>query len=197
METPLGATIGNALETREAIEILHGNGPADLLECTLALGVEMLRLGGVAQTDDEARRALSRAIADGSGARTFERMIAAQGGDPGVVGDLARLPRTAQRVAVTAQRAGIIGAIDALELGLASVAMGAGRTRADQSVDPSVGIELSCKPGDAIEAGAPLCWLHVHDARDAERHRTRVASAFAIASGPVAASPLVLDVVRA
>ncbi len=82
MSAPLGRTVGNAIETREAIDVLHGRGPADLVECTLALGAEMLRLGRVAGSDEEARAALKQAIASGKAAQTMERMIEAQGGDP-------------------------------------------------------------------------------------------------------------------
>ncbi len=196
MDQPLGLTIGNAVETREAIDLLHGRGPADLVECTLALGAEMLRLGGVAASDDEGKAALGRAIADGSGARVMERMIAAQGGDPAVVNDVSRLPAAKERVPIAAPRAGIVTAIDALELGLTAVAMGAGRTRADQPVDPAVGIELAAKIGDRVEAGAPLGWLHVHGEDDAARWRPRVAAAFSLGDAAPPACALILETIR-
>src|SRR6185369_7924988 len=85
MNAPLGRAVGNAVETREAIDVLHGGGPADLVECTLALGAEMLILGGVAKTDDEARATMRRAIASGAAAEVMERMIVAQHGDPHIV----------------------------------------------------------------------------------------------------------------
>jgi pyrimidine-nucleoside phosphorylase len=182
MSAPLGRMVGNAMETREAIDVLHGRGPADLVECTLALGAEMLRLGRVATTPDEARATLKKAIADGSAARTMERMIEAQGGDPGVVADTSRLPSAAVRVAILAERGGFITGVDPLEIGLAAVAMGAGRTRADQAVDPVVGIELEVARGDAIAAGAALAHLHVRHARDAEAVLARVLAAFQISA---------------
>src|SRR4051812_766741 len=87
MSAPLGRTVGNALETREAIDVLHGKGPADLVECTMALGAEMLRAGGVAATEAEARAKMKSALASGKAAEVMERMIAAQGGDARVVRD--------------------------------------------------------------------------------------------------------------
>lgn len=180
MSAPLGRMVGNAIETREAIEVLHGRGPADLLECTLALGAEMLRLGRVADTDAEARARLEQSIADGSAARTMARMIQAQGGDPRVVDDLDLLPSAPVKVAVLAERGGFITGVDPLEIGLSAVAMGAGRTRVDQEVDPVVGIELEVARGAAIEEGAPLAYLHVRHARDAEAVLARVRDAFQI-----------------
>lgn len=192
MSAPLGRTVGNAIETREAIEVLHGRGPADLVACTLALGVEMLRLGRVATTDAEARAVLKQAIASGKAARTMERMIEAQGGDPRVVTDLDLLPAAPVKVAVLAERGGFITGIDPLEIGLSAVAMGAGRTRADQAVDPVVGIELEVARGAAIEAGAPLAYLHVRQAKDAEAVLARVRDAFQIGAAAAPIPALVL-----
>ena len=129
MDAPLGLMVGNALETREAIDVLHGGGPTDLVECTLALGAEMLMLGGVATTTDDARAQLAKAIADGRAAEVMERMIAAQHGDHRVVRDLSLLPVAELQVEVRASRSGVVTAIDPLEIGLSAVSMGAGRTR--------------------------------------------------------------------
>jgi pyrimidine-nucleoside phosphorylase len=190
MSAPLGRTIGNANETREAIEVLRGGGPADTVECTLALGAEMLVLGRVAKDTAEARARLAAAVADGSGARVLERMIERQGGDPGVVAEPSRLALAPVEVVVTAPRAGFVQGIDALELGLTAVSMGAGRTRADQPVDHGVGIELEVRRGDRVEAGAPLARLQLRAASDALR--ARVAAAFTVGDEPPPAAPLVL-----
>ncbi len=180
MSAPLGRTVGNALETREAIEVLHGRGPADLVECTLALGVEMLRLGGVATHEADARAQLGAAISSGGAASVMERMIQAQGGDPSVVSDLARLPRAPHQIPVTASEDGVVAEIDPLEIGLVAVAMGAGRTRADQAVDPVVGLELEVARGDRVAKGQPLAVLHVRSREQAEAVRERVAKAFRV-----------------
>jgi len=198
MSAPLGATIGNAIETREAIEVLHGEGPEDLVECTLAMGAEMLLLAGVCDAAQEADERLRAAIASGSAAGVFERMIEAQGGDPSVVGDPSRLVTAPERVAVVSDRSGVVQQIDALEIGLSAVAMGAGRTRADQPVDHAVGIELCASCGEVVEEGAPLALLHVHDPRDAEAIALRVRAAIEVQQDgePHGGSTIVLETLR-
>ncbi len=193
MTAPLGRTIGNAIETREAIEVLHGKGPADLVHCTKALGVEMLLLGGAAASAEDATRKLDDAIASGRAVEVLERMIAAQKGDAQVARDPGRLPRAEHVVPVTADTGGFIAAIDALELGLAAVAMGAGRTRADQAVDPVVGIELAAQLGDHVRVGDPIALLHVRKPADAEAVKERVERAITIACAASSERPLVID----
>ena len=191
MSAPLGRTVGNAIETREAIEMLHGEGPDDLRACTLALGAEMLILGGVAESEGEAIEKLEAAVASGEGARVFERVIEAQGGDPSVVERPEVLPSTAHTVEVLADDAGTVVGIDPLEIGLTAVSMGAGRTRADQAVDPAVGIELCCQRGDAVEKGQPLALLHVHEPDGVDEMAVRVRQAFSF--GEAVETPLVVD----
>ncbi len=198
MSAPLGNTIGNAIETREAIEVLHGEGPDDLLRCTLLLGAEMLVLGGVARDTADGEARLAAAIESGEGARVFERMIEAQGGDPAVVADPSKLPSTRETVELLADRAGVVTAIDALEIGLTAVAMGAGRTRVDQRVDHAVGIELTCARGEAVEAGQPLAILHVHDPAACDPFATRLRAAFTLdpEAEPHAPTDIVLGAIR-
>lgn len=193
MSTPLGRTIGNALETREAIEVIHGGGPPDLVECTLALGAEMLRLGGRAATDREARVRMLDAIASGRAAATMERMIEAHGGDVRVVRELERLPTAPVTVDLRAPKRGFVAEIDPLELGLVAVSMGAGRTRADQAVDPVVGIELFAKRGDRVEKGGTLARLHVRTEQAARDVEARVLGAFRLAPRPPKGRPLVIE----
>src|SRR6266545_2794196 len=161
MSNPLGRYVGIALETREALELLHGHAAADLLECTMALGREMILLGGVARSRRSADERLFAAIHDGSAARTMERIIVAQGGDGRVVSDPGVLPRAAHQLDLPSDRAGFVATIDAREVGLCAVTMGAGRLRADDPIDATVGIEICAKPGDAVAKGAPLARLHV------------------------------------
>jgi len=177
MNAPLGAAIGNAIETREAIDVLRGNGPADLVENTLALGAEMLVLGRVANTESEARDKLLQAITSGNGARVFERMIEAQGGDPRVVENPSIMAAAPAHVLVKAEHEGFVAGIDSLELGLTAVSMGAGRTRADQPVDHAVGIEILAPRGMKVERGQSLARLHVrtHSAGEAIVHRVQQA----------------------
>jgi pyrimidine-nucleoside phosphorylase len=178
MDAPLGLAIGNANETREALLVLAGVGPADLVECTYALGAEMLVMGRAAGSLEEARAKLAAAVASGKAAEVMERMIAAHGGDPRVVADPSLLAVAPKTVEVVAGRSGFVSRIDALELGLSAIELGAGRTRADQAVDHGVGIDLRKKPGDAVQAGEPLCVVRARD--DAESTIARIAAAFAI-----------------
>jgi pyrimidine-nucleoside phosphorylase len=192
MESPLGIAVGNAVETREALDLLAGQGPADLVECTLCLAAEMLVMGGVAQSDRDARSRLASAIGSGAAAATAERMIQAQGGDPRVVADRSLLKVAPVEVVIPSPRAGVVGTVDALAIGLAAVAMGAGRTRADQVVDPSVGILVEARPGARVERGQPLARLRVHDAKDADGIATRVAGAFVVGDASPPHRPMVL-----
>lgn len=192
MSAPIGLTIGNALETKEAIAVLRGEGPPDTVELTLALGAEMLVVGGIEAGRGAARRRLERALASGAGLETLARMVDAQGGDARVIDDPERLPKAPRRTPVLAPTAGRVTAIDAQELGLVAVALGAGRTRADQAVDARVGLELTVRRGDAVSRGEPLAWLHTSSREPSPGLRQRVASAFVVRRRAVAAPPLVL-----
>ncbi len=180
MNAPIGRTIGNALETREAIDVLKGEGPADTRELTLALGAEMLVVAGRARSQRAARELLLRALDGGQALERFRAMVEAHGGNPRVIDDPRRLPRARATVTVTAARAGYVCAIDALELGLCSVALGAGRTRTDQAVDHAAGIVLEAPVGTRVERGQPLCVLHAARTNTAEMLLDRVSSAFVL-----------------
>jgi pyrimidine-nucleoside phosphorylase len=195
MDAPLGRAVGNAVETREALDVLAGGGPSDVVECTLRLGEAMLVAGGKAHDTIEARSRLREAIESGDAARTAERMIEAQGGDPRVVADRTRLAIAPWEVVVQSPAEGFVVQVDALEIGLAAVALGAGRTRADQSVDPGVGILVEAKPGVRVARGDPLARVLVRDTGDAERSGVidRIRAAFTVGDAPTPARPLVLD----
>jgi pyrimidine-nucleoside phosphorylase/thymidine phosphorylase len=181
MEEPLGCAVGNALEVAEAVETLRGGGPDDLREVTVALTAEMLLLGGVAEAPAAARAAVEAAIADGRGLSKLAEIVSAQGGDPEAIRDPARLPRAPSVRDVPAPASGFVRAIDAEAIGLASVALGAGRARVDDRIDPAVGIVIHRKVGDRVERGEPLCTIH-HGARGEppERVAARIAAAYAI-----------------
>lgn len=193
MDTPLGRTVGNANETREALEVLHGQGPADLVECTLVLGAEMLVLGGKATDAADARSKLLGAISSGAAVRVMEKMVAAQGGDASVVADPSQLEVAKEIVEVRATRSGYVAEIDALAIGLTGVAMGAGRTRADQKVDPAVGIEIDAKPGDAVRPNQVVARIFVRTRSAADPLLERVASAFTYADAAPPVQPLVIE----
>ena len=149
MSTPLGLTVGNALEVRESVEVLAGGGPADVVDLTVALAEEMLRLAG--KTDVDVRAAL----ADGRAMDKWKQMIRAQHGDPD-----AALPVAEHTEVVTATESGVLNRLDALSVGVASWRLGAGRARKEDPVQDVAGIELHAKPGDTVTAGQPLMTLH-------------------------------------
>ncbi|MCS6799490.1 MAG: thymidine phosphorylase [Myxococcota bacterium] len=183
MDEPLGYTVGNALETAEAFEVLRGGGPRDLVALTLLLGARMLRLGGIARGESQARARMREVIASGAAVRKMEEIIEAQGGDPRVVREPDRLPRARFVVPVEAHRSGRVVRADAFEIGLAAMALGAGRRKTDDVIDPAVGIVLARKVRDRVRRGEPLAWLHANDHARAEALVERVRGAFRIAPG--------------
>jgi len=148
MSTPLGLTVGNALEVRESVEVLAGGGPADVVDLTLALAREMLDAAGRPDADPAA------ALADGRAMDAWRRMIEAQGGDAD-----AELPVGRESHVVTAPADGVLTRLDALGVGVAAWRLGAGRARREDEVQAGAGIELHAKPGDAVRAGQPLMTL--------------------------------------
>ena len=194
MDEPLGRAVGNALEVAETVELLRGGGPADLREVTIELTAEMLVLGGAAADRGAARAKVAAAIADGRGLAKLEEIVAAQGGDPAAVRDPARLPRAPRTWDVPAPSAGFVSAIDAEGVGLAAVALGAGRTRVEDRVDPAVGIVVHRKVGEPVERGEPLCTVHEGDRSEPrERVAARLRAAWRIGPAAPAPGPLVLE----
>jgi pyrimidine-nucleoside phosphorylase len=192
MSAPIGRTIGNALETREAIEILRNAGPNDTRALTLELGAEMLVLGKRCKSRKEARPLLERALADGSAFDVFRRLVKAQGGDVRVVDDPSRLPQSKAKLVVTATKAGYVTAVDALALGKLAIELGAGRTRADQKIDPAAGFELHANVGDRVSRGAPLVTVHAKTRELANSVQPGVARAFTIAARAGRKKPMIL-----
>ena len=194
MEQPLGRAVGNALEVAEAVETLRGGGPADLREVTVALAAEMLLLGGAAAGPAAARAAVESAIADGRGLAKLAEIVAAQGGDPEAIRDPARLPRAPSLHEVPAPASGFVRAIDAEAIGLASVALGAGRARVEDRIDPAVGIVVHRKVGDPVERGEPLCTIHHGPGGEGpDRVAARVAAAYAIGDEAPPARAILLE----
>jgi pyrimidine-nucleoside phosphorylase len=196
MDAPIGAAVGNAVEVAESLAVLHGEGPADTRELTVALGAEMLVLGGVAADREAGAAAIERALDTGTALEVFRRLVAAQGGDPAVCDRPDEvLPRAPHHQVLEAPRAGHLAAIDALEVGMAALVLGAGRRRKDDRVDPGVGVLLRCRVGDRIEAGQPLADV-LHAGRGLEPSLAYLREAFVIADQPAPAEPRVLEVLR-
>jgi pyrimidine-nucleoside phosphorylase/thymidine phosphorylase len=194
MEQPLGLAVGNALEVAEAVELLRGGGPDDLRQVTRALCAEMLVLAGAAGGPDEALARVDAAISDGRALARLRELVEAQGGDPRAVDDPARLPRAPRKREVGAPADGVVQAIDAEAVGLAAMALGAGRARIEDRVDPAAGIVLRRKVGDPVERGEPLAVLHCGERSPEapEAVAARVVRAFRIGPGAAQAPPLII-----
>ena len=191
MDQPLGRAVGNALEVIESVEILQGKGPRDIRELTLALGAEMLVLGGATSDLADARRRLEGAISDGSGLRKFEQICEAQGGDPRALTDWSKLPTARRTIDVPAPASGFVSAIQTDEVGRAAMLLGAGRQRVDDVVDPAVGLVLHKRVGDKVTEGEPLATLHVNAEEMLEQSKRRLSDAFRIGAEAPATRPLV------
>jgi len=181
MDRPLGRAVGNALEVEEAIHALTGEGPPDLMAVTYALGAEMLQLGGVAADADDARRRMEVAISSGQAARKFQELIEAQGGNPGVVDDPAVLPQAGACELFEAPRRGFVARVEPRGIGRALVALGGGRTRPDDRIDPGVGFVITAKPGDWVERGEPVATIFARDDAGIGTGRAALRAAIAIA----------------
>jgi pyrimidine-nucleoside phosphorylase len=194
MSQPLGRMVGNALEVREAIDTLHGRGPKDLEDLCLELGAELLLGAGRAPSRDAALEILNGLVKDGHALAKLRLLIENQGGDPGVIEDLTLLPAAAQVVTLPSPASGHVIELDALAVGRASCALGAGRLVKEDEVDFAVGVEVLAKVGDAVDRGQPLARLHVNREDALEQARDMVLGAYRI--GPDAVEPPALIVDR-
>jgi thymidine phosphorylase len=186
MDVPLGLTAGNALEVRESVEVLAGGGPSDVVELTVLLAREMLDASGVKNAKDPAV-----ALKDGSAMDKWRAMIAAQGGNPD-----APLPVAREKHVVTAEKSGTISSMDALKVGVSAWRLGAGRERQGEKVQAGAGIEIHAKPGEKIEAGAPLFTLHTDEPERFARAHEALNGAVVISRDGFVAPRLPLVVTR-
>ena len=163
MDRPLGHACGNALEVEEAIAGLQGDGPPDLMEVTYALGVEMLLAVGIEASRASARARLEQALASGAALDKLRLMIEAQGGNPAVVDDPGALPQARHTEVWAAPRDGLVSEVVPRDIGRAINAMGGGRQRVSDHIDPSVGFHITVKPGHVVQRGQPLATIHARD----------------------------------
>ncbi len=189
MNQPLGYAVGNALEVKEAIETLHGGGPADFREHCLEVAEQMLILGEAAKTEAEARQKAAAVIADGSAWQHFRQLVAAQGGDLAYVDDPEKLPKAPLIETIPAPRSGYIKGIHAREVGETAVEMGAGRAKKGQPIDHAVGIVIHHKVGDYVENGAELFTLHAKDRSTFDAAKARLLAAHTWSDEPVPPLP--------
>lgn len=158
MSTPLGLTVGNSLEVRESVEVLAGGGPQDVVDLTVSLAREMLRLVGKDDVDVQA------ALSDGRAMDRWNQMIADQGGDPA-----AALPVAKYQEQIVAEESGYLSELDAWGVGICAWRLGAGRTRQGEAVQAGAGVEIHAKPGDSVKKGQPLLTLHTDTPERFER----------------------------
>jgi pyrimidine-nucleoside phosphorylase len=195
MDQPLGHAIGNALEVKEAIETLHGRGPADLTEHCLVVASHMLLLGEKVRSVEEGRALAEKLLADGSGYRKFLELVQAQGGDVDVIEHPERLPHASIVRTVKADRAGFIQRINALEVGLTSVDLGAGRAKKGDPIDYAVGMLVHVKVADRVEADQVLFTIHANDQDQAIAAEERLRRAIVIGDEAVKPLPLFYGIV--
>jgi len=191
MDRPLGHACGNALEVVEAIDVLKGGGPPDLIEVTLALGTGMLVLGTAASTAEGAHTLMRDAIASGKALLKLEEIVAAQGGDRRVVRDPSRLPQARHQESFTAKRDGIVQAVEPREIGYGIIALGGGRRNMEETIDPSVGFVVMAKPGIHVTKGQTLATIHARSESDLAVGRSVLEKAIVIGAAAVKPLPLV------
>ena len=188
MESPLGRQVGNALEVAEAVEVLSGGGPADVVELTVALAREMLLAAGLTPGEGGTRDP-AEALRDGSALASWKELVREQGGDPD-----APLPVAAERRVVLAPTGGVVTRLDAYQVGLAAWRLGAGRARKEDAVSFGAGVTLHAKPGEEVKAGEPLFTLHTDEPERFDRAAEALEGAFDIGAGDEwKPSPLVID----
>jgi pyrimidine-nucleoside phosphorylase len=190
MNQPLGDAVGNSLEVVEAIDTLHGGGPADFLEHCLHVSAHMLTLGKGAPDLDTGRRMAEAAIASGSAFGKLRALVLAQGGDVSFLDDPGKFPKAKLVEVVKAPRNGTLCQVHARIIGEASVALGAGRTKKGDTVDHAVGLVIHRKVGELVNKGEPLFTIHSNDSAILDRVRESVLEAFGWSDQPVPGLPL-------
>ena len=193
MDAPLGRMVGNSLEVIESIETLKGNGPQDLERLSVVLAARMLIAAGLEQDDARAEARVLDALTSGAGVEKLRAIIEFQGGNPAVIDDYGRLPAAPDRHDVTAARSGYVSALQAELIGRAAVALGAGRARLDDVIDPGVGIEVMIRVGAPVRAGETILSVHHRAGRGLSDAAPMLAEAVQIDDAPPLMRPVVVD----
>ena len=197
MDEPLGYAVGNALEVKEAIDVLAGRTAAgELKSLCLTLGANMLTLSGLAADETEARAKLEATIADGSALRKLAEMVEAQSGDSRAVYDFSLLPDAAFKREVPSQEGGYIAHIEADDVGLVSMHLGGGRVTKESAIDLSVGVVLHKKVGDRVEPGESLATIHASSEEKAARAEELLRACYTLSPYPVEKAPFIKNIVK-
>ncbi len=191
MNQPLGNNVGNALEVKEAIDILAGKVEGDLKTVSLELGARILKLCSHTSSTEEGLQMLSEKLASGEGLRKLGEMFASQGGDGRVVYDTSLLPSAPKTESVRSAKSGYVSKVTTNDIGNAAKALGAGRERKEQSIDLSVGLIMKKRIGDFVNIGDELCEMHVSEISDIERARALISGAIELSDSPVAPPKLI------
>lgn len=182
MNQPLGRYVGNALEVEEAIDILSGRTEGDLKTVSLALGAQILRLAGRVSTAKEGLELLNEKLKSGEGLKKLQELITNQGGDGRVAYDTSLLPKAEEKIEVAAEQDGYVSRIVTDDIGYAAKALGAGRTRKEDPIDPAVGLVMNVRLGDYVKKGQSLVTLHVNGGRGLTEAKQKVLSAIELAA---------------
>lgn len=196
MNQPLGHAVGNALELREAIETLHGDGPGDFLEHCLVVAGYMLALGGISRDEKDGYQLAGKAIKNGRAWERFRELVVVQGGDVSYIDEPDRLPSAALIETIQAPRYGYISGINAREVGRTVCSLGGGRARKDDPIDHAVGVIIHNKVGKWVETGDPLFTIHADDRGGMEEARMRLLDAHSWSDDPIEPLPLFYGVVE-
>lgn len=196
MNQPLGQAVGNALEVWEAIETLRGAGPPDFRQHCLVIANQMLLLAGQVKNSEEGQARLEEALRNGKALEKFRQWVAAQGGDENVADDPARLPQATIIHPLPALRSGYLAGIDAREIGLAAMLLGAGRAVKGETIDPAVGLVLHKKVGDYANKGEPLLTIHANDEERLAGVEKRLPAAYTWADEPPPAPALIRRIIQ-
>ncbi len=196
MDQPLGRAVGNALEVKEAIATLRGEGPEDFRELCMVLGSRMLLAGGRADTVEQARELLKNVISDGSALQKLSQFVEAQGGDPEAVSNPEILPAASMVVPACADRDGYVEQIACEDIGICSLLLGGGRETKESVIDLSVGILLEKKKGDQVKKGDVLGYLHANDEKRLETAREKFIKAYTITEHKPSSEPLIKGIVE-
>jgi pyrimidine-nucleoside phosphorylase len=191
MDQPLGHAVGNALEIRETLATLRGEGPTDFAELVVHASAHLLTLSDLAVDEAEARARASAAVQNGSALEMYERWVRAQGGDPREEA----LPSAPEVRWVGAPHSGHVARLGAVAVGTAALRLGAGRRTKDDTIDHSVGVLCLKKRGDAVEQGEPLAEIHARDEADAEHAAHEILAAYTIAAESPLPGPIVLETI--
>jgi pyrimidine-nucleoside phosphorylase len=196
MNQPLGQAVGNALEIKEAIETLHGEGPEDFREHCLVVAGHMLALGGVAPDEEAGKQRASRALGDGQGWERFKALVTSQGGDVTYIENPERLPVAPIIETTYAPRSGYLEGIHARIIGETAVMLGAGRSKKDDPIDHAVGVVIHHSVGDKVAQGEPLFTIHASSKQTLEDARLRLIDAHTWSSDPVEPLPLFYGAIK-